>query len=69
VARFVKVGEHLLNLEAVVYVHVLEAGRERTVTVRLSAGPDLVLQDAASSPQATLFLEALRRHAEVAYAL
>ena len=67
-AKFVRVGEHLINVDQIAYAHVSESGRAKVVTLRLASGFEVVLRDdTGAGPQATLFVEMLRKHAEIVY--
>ncbi len=66
-AKLVKIGEHILDLDRVVYAKVFEDGKRKTVTVRLETGLEIVLTDSDAGLRGTIFLELLRKHTDVTF--
>jgi hypothetical protein len=66
-AKFVKIGEHILDLDRVVYAKVFEDGKRRVVTVQLETGLDIIFADDDNAQRGTIFLELLRKHADITF--
>ena len=66
-AKLVKIGEHILDLDRVVYAKVFEDGKRKTVTVHLETGLEIVLADGEAGLRGTIFLELLRKHTDVMF--
>lgn len=66
-AKLVKIGEHILDLDRVVYAKVFEDGKRKVVTVRLETGLEIVLPDDDAGLRGTIFLELLRKHTDVTF--
>jgi hypothetical protein len=66
-AKFVKIGEHILDLDRVVSTKVFEDGKRKVVTVRLETGLDIIFADDDHAQHGTIFLELLRKHADITF--